>query len=201
MTTRRRKDMPAILSRWHKIVKQINTTLYSGGTAPLGGTLRRFTAGHLCITGQVTRKIVSALKISLTVEEEAQQAQHSTGNAEAHDAFLQGWAHFRLGGRVDLARSIPYLEEAVRLDPSYADAHAMLATVYWDALEKDWAFDLGIPSFEVEDRANRHLEEALKTPNLLAHAQQSRIYLSLGLPGEALREAEKAVAQIGRAHV
>jgi adenylate cyclase len=143
---------------------------------------------------QVTRKIVSALKISLTVEEEAHQAQHPTGNAEAHDAFLQGWANYKLGSATELARSIPHFEEAVRLDPGYADAHAMLATVYWDALEKDWVFDLGIPSFEAEDRANHHLEEALKTPNLLAHAQQSRIYLSLGLPGKAVREAEMAVA-------
>jgi TolB-like protein/class 3 adenylate cyclase/Flp pilus assembly protein TadD len=143
---------------------------------------------------QVTRKIVSALKITLTVEEEAQQAQHSTGNAEAHDAFLQGWAHYKLGARADLARSIPYLEEAVRLDPGYADAHALLATVYWDALKKDWAFDLSMPSFEAEDLANHHLEEALKTPNLLAHAQQSRVYLSMGLPGKAVREAEMAVA-------
>jgi len=143
---------------------------------------------------QVTRKIVSALKISLTVEEEAHQAQHSTGNAQAHDVFLQGWAHYKLGARADLARSIPYLEQAVRLDPGYADAHALLATVYWDALEKDWVFDLGIPHFEVEDRANHHLQEALKTPNLLAHAQQSRIYLSLGLPAKAAREAELAVA-------
>jgi tetratricopeptide (TPR) repeat protein len=142
----------------------------------------------------ITRKIVSALKISLTGDEAAQQAQHSTDNAEAHDAFLQGWAHYKLGGKADFARSIPYLEEAVRLDPGYADAHALLATVYWDALERDWVFDLGIPHFEIEDRANHHLEQALKTPNLLAHAQQSRIYLSLGLPGEALREAEMAVA-------
>ena len=146
---------------------------------------------------QVTRKIVSALKISLTVEEEAQQAQLLIGNAEAHDAFLQGWANYKLGARADLARSIPHFVEAVRLDPGYADAHAMLATVYWDALEKDWVFDLGIASFEAEDRANYHLQEALRTPNLLAHAQQSRVYLSMGLPGEAVREVEMAVALDG----
>jgi adenylate cyclase len=143
---------------------------------------------------QVTRKIVSALKISLTGDEAAQQAQHSTDNAGAHDAFLQGWAHYRLGSRADLVRSIPYLEEAVRLDPGYADAHAVLATVYWDAIENDWVFDLGIPSFEVEDRVNHHLEVAITTPNLLAHALQSRIYLSLDFPGKAVREAEIAVA-------
>ena len=86
------------------------------------------------------------------------------------------------GREADLARSIPYLEEAVRLDPGYADAHALLATVYWDALKKDWVFDLGIPSFEVEDRANHHLEEALKTPNLLA----SRTTIAhLSVPGLA----------------
>ena len=146
------------------------------------------------LQNQVTRKIVSALKISLTGDEAAQQAQHSTDNAEAHDAFLQGWAHYKLGGRADLARSIPYLEEAVRLDPGYADAQALLATVYWDALKRDWVFDLGIPHFEVEDRVNHHLEEALKTPNLLAHVQQSRIFLSLGFPDKAVREAEMAVA-------
>jgi adenylate cyclase len=143
---------------------------------------------------QVTREIVSALKISLTAEEEAQQAQHSTDNAEAHDALLQGWAYYKLGSTADLASSIPHLEEAVRLDPDYADAHAMLATVYWDALKKDWAFDLGLPSYEAESRANHHLEKALKTPNLLAHAQQSRIYLSQGFLGWAVREAEMAVA-------
>jgi len=142
----------------------------------------------------ITQKIVSALKISLTGDEVAQQTQHSTDNAGAHDAFLQGWSHYKLGGKADFARSIPYLEEAVRLDPGYADAHALLATVYWDALERDWVFDLRIPHFEVEDRVNHHLEEASKTPNLLAHAQQSRIYLSLGLPDKAVHEAEKAVA-------
>jgi len=142
----------------------------------------------------ITRKIVSALKISLTRDESTQQARHSTDNAEAHDVFLQGWAHYKLGARADLVRSIPFLEEAIRLDPGYADAHAVLATVYWDAVKRDWVFDLGIPSFEAEDRANHHQQEALKTPNLLSHAQQSRIYLSQGLTDEALREAEKAVA-------
>ena len=94
----------------------------------------------------------------------------------------------------DLARGIPYLEEAIRLDPQYAQAHAVLASIFWDAYVNDWAFDLGMPSFEAEEQANKHLEEALKTPNPLAHAHQSRVYLSLGFPGEAVREAEKAVA-------
>jgi len=146
---------------------------------------------------QVTRQIVAALKLSLTDEEEMQRGHNATENAEAHDAFLQGWAHYKLGTRADLARGIPYLEEAIRLDPGYAQAHAVLASIFWDAYVNDWAFDLGMPSFKAEELANKHLEEALKTPNPLAHAHQSRVYLSLGFPGEAVREAEKAVALDG----
>jgi TolB-like protein/class 3 adenylate cyclase len=143
---------------------------------------------------QVTEQIVAALAVSLTGEEQAQQARHGTENAAAHDAYLQGWAHNKLLTPEDLARALPFFEEAIRLDPSYAQAHAALASVYWDAYQNDWAFDLDMPSFRAETRANEHLEEALKAPTPLAHALQSRMFASLGFPGEAVIEAEKAVA-------
>ena len=146
---------------------------------------------------QVTQQIVAALKINLTSEEEAQQAHHNTDNAEAHDAFLQGWAYYRLEKPADLARGIPYFEEAIRLDPNYGQAHAALASIFWDAYVNDWAFDLDMPSFRAEERANEHLEQAFKAPSPLAHAQQARVYLSMGFPGVAVEEAEKAVALDG----
>ena len=143
---------------------------------------------------QVTQKIVTALAVSLTAEEEAEQARHDTNNAEAHDAYLQGWAHYKLLTPKDLARAIPYFEEAIALDPNYAQAHAALASLYWDAFKNDWAFDLHMPSFRAENRANEHLEEALKAPTPLAYILQSRMFSSMGFPNEAVEEAEKAVA-------
>ncbi len=86
------------------------------------------------------------------------------------------------------------IEDAVRLDPDYARAHAVLATLFWDVWKNDWAFDLDILSFEAEERANEHLEEALKTPTPFVHALQSRILASSGLYGDAVVEAEKAIA-------
>ncbi len=142
---------------------------------------------------QVTRQIVAALKVSLSGEEEAQRETHGTESVEAHDAFLQGWAHYKLGTPGDLARGIPYLEEAIRLDPDYSRAHATLSSIYWNAYVSDWAFDLGMPSFRAEKLANEHLKQALKTPNSLARAQQAQVYLSLGFPGEAVHEAQQAV--------
>ncbi len=143
---------------------------------------------------QVTEQIVAALAVSLTGEEQAQKARRDTENAEAHDAFLQGWAHYKLLTPEALATAVPFFEEAVRLDPGYAQAHAALASLYWDVLQNDWAFDLDMPSSRAENRANEHLEEALKAPTPLAHALQSRMLASWGFYDDAVAEAEQAVA-------
>jgi TolB-like protein/class 3 adenylate cyclase/rhodanese-related sulfurtransferase len=143
---------------------------------------------------QVTEQIVAALAVKLTDEEEAQQTHHDTENPDADDAYLQGWAHYKLSTPKDLVRAIPFFEEAIRLDPDYAQAHAALAALYWDAFRNDWAFDLGMPSFRAEAFANDHLEQALKTPTPLAHAVQSRMFAAYGFHTEAVEEAEKAVA-------
>lgn len=146
---------------------------------------------------RVTEQIVAALAISLTGKEQAKQALHDTENVAAHDAFLQGWAHYKLLTRAAFKSALPFLKEAVRLDPDYAQAHAALATVYWDAYKNDWAFDIKLPSFDAESLANEHLEKALKSPTPLTHALQSRIFATAGLHSEAVKEAEKAVALDG----
>jgi TolB-like protein/class 3 adenylate cyclase len=146
---------------------------------------------------EVTQKIVAALAVSLTSEEEVQQANRSTDSTEAHDAFLQGWAHYILGTRADLAKAKPFFEEAIRLDPDYALAHAGLATVFWDAYSNDWTMELGILSFDAEDGWIEHLELAMKIPNALAHTLQSRVLVSQSRYQEAVVEAEKAVALDG----
>ena len=147
---------------------------------------------------EVTQKIVAALAVSLTSEEEVQQASRSTDSTEAHDAFLQGWAHYKLGTRADLARAKPFFEEAIRLDPDYARAHAALAAVYWDAYVNDWTVELGAYSLLTPRTGGiEHLELAMKVPNALAHTLQSRVLVSQGRYQEAVVEAEKAVALDG----
>jgi TolB-like protein/rhodanese-related sulfurtransferase len=142
---------------------------------------------------QVTEKIVAALAVSLTGAEQAEQTRHGTDNAEAHDAYLQGWARFKLQTPLDLAKAVPFFEEALRLDPAYAQAHAALAALYWDVYQNDWAFDLDMPSTRAESRANKHLEEALKNPTPLAHVLQARMMASWGYHDDAVVEARQAV--------
>jgi TolB-like protein/class 3 adenylate cyclase len=146
---------------------------------------------------QVTGQIVAALAVNLTGDEQAQEIRYGTDNAAAHDAYLQGWAHYKLLTPGALAKAVPFFEEAVSLDPGYAQAHAALAALYWNVFKNDWAFDLGMPSSRAESRANEHLEEALKAPTPLAHILQARMFADWGFPGEAVTEAEKAVALDG----
>jgi adenylate cyclase len=141
----------------------------------------------------VTREIIAALSVNLTGEEMAQPTRHGTENAAAHDAYLQGWAHYKLRTAEELIKALPFFEEAIRLDPDYAQAHAALASAYWDVFKNDWAFDMGMASFQAEERANSHLEAALKSPTPLAHALQARIMASMGFHDFAVTEAEKAV--------
>lgn len=143
------------------------------------------------------KRVVGALAVNLSGEETTRQPSYGTTHVQAHDAYLQGWAHYKLLTPQDLARALPFFEEAVRLDPNYAQAHAALAAVYWDAYANNWAFDMGMPSFRAESRANEHLAAALTAPTPLAHAVQSRMYAALGFLGEAVVEAQKAVALDG----
>ena len=143
---------------------------------------------------QVTSQIVAALAVNLTGEEQVQQILHDTEDPAAHDAYLQGWARYKLLTPKDFAEAVPFFEEAIRLDPNYAQAYATLAALYWDVLQNDWAFDLGLPSTRAEEFANAHLERALENPTPQAHALKARILASMDLHDEAIVEAEKAVA-------
>ena len=145
----------------------------------------------------VTQRIVAALAVELTGEEVAQRDRKDAVNTAAYDAFLQGWAYYKLGTRADLAKAKPFFEEAIRLDPGYARAQAALATIYWDAFSNDWTFELGIFASEAEAAWEEHLELAMKVPNSLAHTLNSWVMLWQERYDEAVVEAEKAVALTG----
>jgi TolB-like protein/lipoprotein NlpI len=143
---------------------------------------------------KVTQNIVTALAVNLTAGEQARAAQNETDSPEAYDAFLRGWAHYLLHTPGDFAKAIPFLENAVELDPAYGRAHAALAAIYWKGFDHLWAKSLGLSSNEAYDKARRHLEEALKDPTPLAHRIVAKMHGTGGRWDEAMAEAERAIA-------
>ena len=142
---------------------------------------------------RITRKIVGALAVKLTASEEKQATRKETDSAEAYDAFLKGWAHYRRSNPDDYVQAISYFEEAVKQDPNYSRAHAALAGVYWRSAWFGWYLRLGIVYSEAREKANQHLQEAMKDPTPLAHNVASRMHAAESRHQEAITEATRAI--------
>ncbi len=146
---------------------------------------------------RITQKIVSALKLKLTAGEEKQIARKETDNTEAYEAFLKGFAHYRLKTPDDFEQAIPYLEEAVNKDPNYSRAYAALADIYWEIAKmgwKEWWNRHDMSHAEILVKAEKYLQEAMKDPTPLAHFVASGIRRGQGRHQDSIAEATRAIA-------
>ena len=163
----------------------------------------------LAVQDRITQKIVAqigsrlgiARKGSLARGDELKRIQRrETMSADAYDAFLQGWQHFRKVTPADYARAIVYFEKAIHNDPDYARAHAALAAVYFDIRTRSWHRhpDLagrGIASrYQAMQLAEKNLVKALKKPTAIAHLVAARMRRRELRHKEALEHARKAIS-------
>ncbi len=81
------------------------------------------------VEAEVATAVADALKARLTGAEEHALAEKPTNNLQAYDAYLRGIALYRETNSVARSKAIESLEEAVRLDPNFAVAWAMLARI------------------------------------------------------------------------
>jgi adenylate cyclase len=79
---------------------------------------------------EVILKITSALQVNLTSGEQARVWAAGTKNLEAYLKFMQGREYLIKGSRESLALARQMAEEAIALDPDYADAYALLGAIY-----------------------------------------------------------------------
>ena len=149
----------------------------------------------------VTRKIVAALAANLTDEEEVRQAHQYTDNADAYDAFLQGWEYYQRFSADDFVKAIPFFEKTVKLDANYGRAYAALASLYWESFRQgnswtsivypDPATDV---SFQTcRSKADEYLDLAMRNPSPLAHRVASAMSWDYRQFDDAIAEAEQAV--------
>ena len=140
---------------------------------------------------QVIRKIVTALAINLTPEEEELQNLAQTDNPEAYDAFLQGWSHYLQNTRSNMGKALGFFERAIELDPEYSRAHAALAGSYISIMDLGWQYRLH--RCLAKPLAEKHLRLSMKQPNALAHRFTALLRVGQGKHEEAITEAERAI--------
>jgi serine/threonine protein kinase/Tfp pilus assembly protein PilF len=117
------------------------------------------------VESEVAKSIADQLRVRLTGQEEQAIAARPTENPEAYDAYLRGLAYTLKPGNAiaDALSAQKYLREAVRLDPNFALAWALLS--YTDAVGY---ISIALqPTAALRDEARQAAETALTLqPNL-----------------------------------
>ena len=93
------------------------------------------------VQDDVTRRIVEALKVTLSPAEEMRIADSGTRNIDAYDCFLRG-REFLLGetkNRDKFAQSITFFMRALDLDANYSRAYAGLGWAYVYDYQNRWS--------------------------------------------------------------
>ena len=119
---------------------------------------------------EVVQKIVAALAIKLTKDEEARLSQATQANPDAYDLLLRGLERFRRFTRDDNAAARTYFERAVALDPRFTRALANLA---WSH-----ALDVG---FGWTNNPDASIEMSLKIAQQALALDESNVHVHIAL--------------------
>jgi adenylate cyclase len=95
------------------------------------------------VQDDVTRRIVDALKITLSPAEKARLADSETANVAAYDCVLRG-REFMLGKEKSLetfTQAIKYFKQALEHDPNYSVAYACLGFGHMFDYQNRWSED------------------------------------------------------------
>ncbi len=126
----------------------------------------------LNVEDEVAKSVAQQIQLRLTSQQQADLARPRPVNADAFDAYLQGYYFYQRRTAKDVDMAAKYYERATQLDPSYALAWVGLSRARY------WQGNAGvIPSAEGQRLAREAVERALVlNPNLAAaHAQMGRL--------------------------
>jgi len=120
------------------------------------------------VQDEIRQRIVSALSLTLTQQEQLRVQRRYSNSFEAYDMFLKGQA--RLVTRASAADNYAaqsYMEKAIEFDPSFARAYSALALLHADAYRFDWS-DNPLKSRQLAlDAGQRALELDNSSPQAL----------------------------------
>ena len=139
----------------------------------------------------IAAQIVAALQVSLTPTDQALTDRKPTDSVAAHDLFLRGRASYHRYTPDDLREAIKCLEEAIEIDPNFAEAYSYLSYCHFQA----W-YQLG-PEFDDNfARANELAEKgvALDGTSAIALTRLGWVQVMLRRYDESIANLEKAFA-------
>ncbi len=140
---------------------------------------------------EVVQKIVTTLKLQLTLQEQGILVRKTTDNLEAYDYYLRGREHFNRFTQEANAQARQMFEKALELDPQYAEAYAFLGWTYFREWGLQWSQD---PQTLEQAFALAQKAVALDDSLPQAHVVLGAVYLWKKQHDQAIAEAERAIA-------
>jgi adenylate cyclase len=144
----------------------------------------------LTLQDEIVQKIVTTLRLQLTLQEEGWVVRKHTDNLEAYDALLRGIEPFFRFTRETNVQARQLFEKAVALDPQYAEAYVYLGWTYY----REWFFRWS-PDPKNLERAFALAQQALTLNDSLSLARSvlSFVYAQKQQYDQAIAEGERAI--------
>ena len=141
---------------------------------------------------EITERIVTAMQIKLTDGEQMRIRRRHTRSIKAWNLLGEGTEYFYRRTKADNARARELFNEAIKADPGYGLAYALLAWTYWFDVQHGWS-DSRDESFK---RAAQLAEKARTLNDELpdVYALQGALHLVQRQHDAAVASGEKAVA-------
>ncbi|MCK5553208.1 MAG: tetratricopeptide repeat protein, partial [Deltaproteobacteria bacterium] len=104
---------------------------------------------------EVAQKIVAALAVKLTEDEQERLERRYTDNLEAYDYFLRGLEYFNRLTKEAIDQTRRLFKRAIGLDPGFAAAYGHMSLTYWVEWSFGWTQDFQIleKAFELARKA------------------------------------------------
>jgi len=146
---------------------------------------------------KITEKIISALTLTLTPDEQDRITDKGTDSIPAYDAYLRGVEHYSRMTGDNLLQAIKYYREAVKIDPEFSRAYSGAAAAYYMTTTFNFPRESiikimwDIMTFRI--KARHYLNLAMKNPTWEAYVVAANMDTARKRFDEAVSSAEKAL--------
>lgn len=151
-------------------------------------------ADVFALQDKVIANIAGTLELRLVSGEGKEGAAGGTNNPSAYDAYLKGLELSYRGTAEHTKSAIPYLLEALRLDPDFGRASAELAWLYWNADDKASQAVLGLSEAEINAKSDVYFADAAKHPSAIFYMLLAEHSISRHEHDAALAASERGIA-------
>jgi len=140
----------------------------------------------------ITKNVITALQVKLTQGESARVYSIGTDNLEACLKVMKGLSHVRRYNRDDNGIARRLLEEAIALDPNYANAYVILAWTYYHEASNGWTKTPAKSHEKAIEMAKKAI--SLDGQNALAYTVLANVYAKTGQFQKAMAAQMKALS-------